>query len=529
MAYHTSMYLFIFLPIALLFYQLTPKKWRWCSLLLFGYAFFFKWSKVLIVFILATTLWVYGIGLLLGRMQDTCKQKAKELEKSQSKALKQSYKKKEKWILIIGILVLIAPLAYLKYYNFFAENVNLLVSKSADTAVLPMKELFLPIGISFYTLQAIGYITDVYWGKVKAERHIGKIALFLCFFPQIMEGPISLYSQTADQLWAGNSLTSENLKNGCIRIIWGLFKKLIIADRLYTVVVTLYDSGQEYHGVMIAVAAVAYAVQLYNEFSGSMDMIIGSGLMFGVVLPENFRQPFFSKNAAEFWRRWHITLGVWLKTYVFYPVSVSGLVKKWNKFGKAHCGKYVTKLGVSAMCLFPVWLFNGIWHGASWSYIFYGIFYFVILLLEIALEPARDFCLKKLHLDAEATCYKVFQTLKTWIIIFTGELFFRANTLQSGIKMFTSMFRQFEIYRLWDGTLLTLGIGWADYLAIGVGVVVVAIVGIVKEKNLLGDKGMLKFNIPMRWAIYYALIFAVLFFGAYGIGYQEVDLIYAGF
>ena len=148
------------------------------------------------------------------------------------------------------------------------------------------------------------------------------------------------------------------------------------------------------------------------EFSGCMDIIIGSGKMFGVTLPENFRQPFFSKSAAEFWRRWHITLGVWFKTYVFYPVSVSGIVKKWNKFGKKHCGKYLTKLGISALCLFPVWICNGLWHGARWSYIFYGMYYFVILLAEVAVEPLRDNILEICHLDKNALpCYNILKTL----------------------------------------------------------------------------------------------------------------------
>ena len=168
------------------------------------------------------------------------------------------------------------------------------------------------------------------------------------------QGPISSYAQTADTLFEGNPLTMENLAQGSVRIFWGLFKKLLIADRLYLLVDVIFNNYQYHYGEMIVIVAIAYTTQLYMEFSGCMDIIIGSGKMFGVTLPENFRQPFFSKSAAEFWRRWHITLGVWFKTYVFYPVSVSGIVKKWNKFGKKHCGKYLTKLGISALCLFPV-------------------------------------------------------------------------------------------------------------------------------------------------------------------------------
>ena len=235
-----------------------------------------------------------------------------------------------------------------------------------------MKTLLLPIGISFYTLQAIGYMADVYWEKIPAQRHLGKLALFLGFFPQIMEGPISMYEQTGEDLWKGEDLRGENLSAGWSRILWGLFKKMIVADRLYVLVKAVFEHYQDYSGSIVVFAAIAYTLQLYMEFSGCMDIVIGSGRLFGVRLPENFCRPFASKNAAEFWRRWHITLGAWLKTYVFYPVSVSRMVKKWNRFGKKHLGKYLTRLGATAMCLFPVWLCNGLWHGPSWHYIFYG-------------------------------------------------------------------------------------------------------------------------------------------------------------
>ena len=330
-------------------------------------------------------------------------------------------------------------------------------------------------------------------------------------------------------MWEGKPISGENLSQGCIRILWGLFKKIIIADRLFILVQAIFDHYEQYHGAMIVVAAVAYTVQLYMEFSGCMDIIIGSGRLFGVTLPENFKQPFFSKSAAEFWRRWHITLGEWFKTYIFYPVSVSKIVRKWSKFGKKYLGKFATKIGVSALCLFPVWICNGLWHGARWNYIFYGIYYFVILLMEIAIEPLHSRIISFCRINENDVCYKVIQILKTWVIIFVGEMFFRANGLLAGIRMFKSIFSDFEIKKLYDGTLLNLGLDKADYMVIVAGCIVVAIVGIVKEKNLLGDNGLMKLPVPVRWSVYYGLILAVLILGAYGTGYQQVDMIYAGF
>lgn len=428
-----------------------------------------------------------------------------------------------------GILVLLSVLVCLKYYNFFAENVNVLLKAVESPLLLQPKTWLLPIGISFYTLQAIGYMADVYWEKIPAQQHPGKIALFLGFFPQIMEGPISMYSQTAETLWEGNSLRGENLSQGAVRILWGLFKKMIIADRLYLLVTEIFENYEAYNGIVTAAAAVAYTIQLYMEFSGCMDIVIGSGRMFGVTLPENFRQPFVSRNASEFWRRWHMTLGAWLKAYVFYPVSLSGAVKKWNRFGRKHLGKYGTRLGASAIALFPVWICNGLWHGPKWSYIFYGMYYFVILLSEIALEPVRNQVIKILRIKEEAPCFRMFQIVKTWIIIFTGELFFRADGLSAGIYMFRSIFREFQLQKIWDGTFLAFGLDQADYLIIGVGCMVAALVGWIKERNLLGEEGLQNLWLPVRWAVYYGLILSVVIFGAYGVGYQQVDLIYAGF
>lgn len=529
MAYHTSVYLFLFLPLSLLAYQLTPKKKRWITLLIFDYAFFYIISKSLVLYLIGTTLFTHYTGVWIAWMQMQCKEAIAGTEGRKRADIKKRYKKREKMILTGGIVCLLLVLVYLKYYNFFALNVNSLMKTGGINFSFESKTLLVPIGISFYTLQAIGYMTDVYWGKSDVYQHPGKIALFLSFFPQIMEGPISMYDQTAENLWNGNDIKARNLADGSLRILWGLFKKMIIADRLYLLVKEIFGNSGQYYGVMIVIGAVSYTVQLYMEFSGCMDIIIGSGKMFGVILPENFRRPFFAKNAAEFWRRWHITLGVWFKTYVFYPVSMPALVRKWNKFGKAHLNKYITKLGISAMALFPVWLCNGLWHGAQWNYIFYGMYYFVILLAGIAVEPVREKILKAFHINPQAGWYKILQMMKTWVIIFTGELFFRADSLKIGIEMFTSIFRAAGLEKLSDGTLLSVGLDLADYYAIVAGCVVVAVVEIIREKKLIGENGIQKMKLPVRWLLYYGLIFSVIIFGAYGIGYQQVDMIYAGF
>lgn len=514
MAYHKPVYLFFFLPLVLLMYQFAPKRLRRGVLLIASYIFFWTISEKLVIYLMGTTLVTHYVGIWIGWLKDQGNR---------------ATKKKQKMVLTGGVLLLLGILGYLKYYNFFADNVNYLLDLFHLDTALQAKDLLLPIGISFYTLQAVGYMADVYWGKIKPEQNLGKLALFLSFFPQIMEGPISAYSQTADALWSCESLKARNLSRGFARILWGMFKKIVVADRLFVLVQAVFDNYENYSGVVVAAAAVAYTAQLYMEFSGCIDIVIGSGDMFGVTLPENFRQPFASRNAAEFWRRWHITLGAWFKSYVFYPVSVSRLSKNWNKFGKKHLNKHMTKVGASAIALFPVWLGNGLWHGAHWNYIFFGMYYFVILMAGIIVEPARARILAAMHLDEDAWYYRGIQIFKTWIIIVVGELFFRANGLRAGMHMFFSIFRGFTLSQLWDGTMLNLGLDRADYAVIFTGCLVAFLVGILKERKMLDADRLMEWYTPARWAVYYGLILAVVILGAYGVGYQQVDLIYAGF
>ena len=525
MAYHEALYLAVFLPIVMLLYQVLPQKIRPYLLLLASYVFFWSFSKYLIVYLLATTLVIYGAGLWIGSLQKKCKAACEGLAREEKKAVKKGFQNKEKAVLVLTIVLLIGVLAVLKYSNFVIANINFF---AGDMIIKPWK-LLVPIGISFYTLQAISYVTDVYWEKVEAERKLGKIALFLAFFPHVLEGPICMYDEHMEALWRCDRIKYENLKHGVMRMGWGLLKKMVIADRLYMLVNTVYSGYEKYSGIAIIVAAICYTTQLYMEFSGCMDIVIGTAKIFGVTLLENFRQPFVSKNAGEFWRRWHISLGLWFKTYIFYPVSSSDLVKKWSKFATKKMNKYIAKVGTSAMTLFLVWLCNGIWHGAEWGYLFYGLYYFVILLFEVILEPVKEKVLKTLKIEETNKIWSAVMIFKTWIIIFTGELFFRAEKLDVGIAMFKSIFTGFRISDLWNGTLLHLGLSVADYTCAIVFTLLVGVVGHLKEKQVDIYGKIDGFRTPVRWALYYAVIFAVIIFGAYGTGYQKVDLIYAGF
>ena len=530
MGYNTLVYLILFLPAVLLVYQLVPQRIRKYILILAGYVYFYICSKWLVLYVFGTALFIHNIGMWEDVLKKKCAAEAKGLERKEQSLIRSRYKRMERILLIFGITVLLGVLGYLKYSNFFEENLNLLAAAMGRDPFFVVTKTAVPIGISFYTLQAVGYITDVYWEKQSAEYNLGKLMLFLCFFPQVMEGPISLYQQTGEQLWNCRGLTAENLSQGAVRIFWGLFKKLVIADRLNVLVKVVFDKETDLHGSVVIVAAIAYTIQLYMEFSGIMDVVAGSGKMFGIILPENFRQPFFARSAEEFWRRWHISLGVWFKTYIFYPVSISGPVKKWNRFAREHkLGRHLTRSVLSAVCLLPVWLANGLWHGPRWSYIFFGIYYFVIIMAEILVTPLRDKLLEKLGINENSRGYTAFRIVKTWIIVVVGELFFRAETLTRGMQMFASIFVSFDAWALGGAGFEAVELRVVDYIAVLVCTVVVWIVDYLKEKDRISTEKLASLKTPVRWAVYYLLIFGVIILGAYGAGYQAVDLIYAKF
>lgn len=330
MQYCSTIYYLCFLPLVILIYHLFPQRKRWFVLLIASYIFFFSLSGFLFIYLILSTLSVYLLALKMSQLQAECKDIIKTLERSKRKEIKENYKKKKLVFLRIGIFLHIGMLVILKYSSFIGENFNILLH-TFHVQPLPVLRFIIPIGISFYTLQAVSYITDVYRGKIEADHEFFRLALYMSFFPQLMEGPICRYEQTAYPLYAGENLQIKNVKFGFQRILFGLIKKLVVADRLNALIALVFKDYLHYDGGIIALAMVCYTCQLYMEFSGTMDVVIGSAEIFGIKMPENFNQPFFSKSISEFWTRWHITLGTWFKDYIYYPLSLSKRLRKITK------------------------------------------------------------------------------------------------------------------------------------------------------------------------------------------------------
>lgn len=441
----------------------------------------------------------------------------------EGKALKEHVKKQNKAIIASIIVLNLAIIGVLKYFNFFGNTINSILVLCGANGIIPTLDLFLPMGISFYTLQAIGYLIDVYRKKYLAERNFAKVALFLLFFPQILEGPIGRFDKLADQLYKGNSANYENIVFGLERIAWGLFKKMVVADRLYMLVYKISEAPNEYSGVASLMFILCYTIQLYADFSGFIDIALGGAQLFGVKMDENFRQPFFAKSAQEFWQRWHITLGTWLKDYVFYSVALSPKLNKGcNALKKKHKNHF-TKMLPTAVALLAVWLCNGLWHGPEWKYIVYGMYYFVIIVSGMMLEPVFKKVASKIKINLDSKGWCIVKRIRTLLIIFVGETIFGAKTLKDAFHILGSVFTPYQ------GDFFSLGLDYKEFIIAVLGIIVIFIVGLIKERGVDVRQGLYEKAVPIRWVVLLALSFSIMVFGAYGGMYSVTPFIYGNF
>lgn len=528
MAYNTYTYILLFLTATTAAYFLCPKKRRFCVLLAANIIFYLSAGLRCLPFLLATMLSSFGGGLWLEQLSGQYKQAKKSLDHVSAKAVKKQFQRKKRWAVFFSLALPFALLLFLKYYTFLSNNINAIVRLLAPASGLPALKLFLPLGISFYTLQAASYVIDVYRGKYAAEHNFVRYALYMSFFPTIVEGPIARYDQMADQLYEGHDFDGQRAALGCERILWGLLKKVVIADRANMLVNTVFMPDVSYNGLITAVGILAYTLQIYTEFSGCMDIVAGSAQILGITVPENFRRPYFSLSPAEFWRRWHITLGAWLKDYVFYPLSSCKPLLKLTRRLSHSSHEMLKKLLPSACALFFVWLGNGLWHGPSWRYILYGMYYYVIMMAGMFLEPLFVRLFQILPFDRHGRFMHVFRWARTFFIVNIGMMIFRAASTKTALRMFLALFSG-GLASLTDGSLLTLGIDVKDYAVLLIGSVILFSLEALQEKGIRLRETLSAWPTPVRYAALYTMLLTLILFGAYGPGYDPAAFIYAQF
>ncbi|MDY3015260.1 MAG: MBOAT family O-acyltransferase [Evtepia sp.] len=528
-SYFSAGYLGFYLPAAVILYALFPQRGRRALLLLFSYLCFWAVSGKLIAYLILSTLCIHYVGLWLMSLQRDEQDALAQAAREEKKALRAAWQKKQRRVVALGVIFQLGVLVLLKYSGFCAGNINTLLAMLGVQRQITVPQYLLPIGISFYTMQAVSYLFDVYRKKMAADQNLFRLALYMGFFPIIMEGPICRYEQTACQLWEAPALRHQNLCLGLQRICYGIMKKIIVADRLNLFIQNVFNQYETYDGFVIAVAAVSYTIQLYMDFSGTMDLAVGTGQIFGMAIPENFRRPFRSRSISEFWQRWHISLGTWFKDYVFFPLSMSKPLKKLTAKGRKHLGNHFGPLLSGSIALFCVWVGNGLWHGSAWSYLFFGMYHFALILCENIAEPFAAGLAARLGIDRTRWGYRWFQMVRTAVLVCVGELFFRANGLRAGLAMFHKMVTEFSLETLSGGTFFTMGLDWKDWLVVAVMLALVTVVGSLQERSVPVGQKLVESRLWVRVPVYYAMILAVVIFGAYGVGYVPVDPIYAGF
>lgn len=529
-----SLSFFVFVAAVLAAYFLTPAKWRWVVLLAGSCAFYWLNSRWLLLVLLCTALATYGIGLWIQKIMDAgaadlAAHKA-ELTREARRERKQATKRAARRVLTLGILLDLAPLLFLKYFDFFASSANALLTRTGAGTRLPLLNLMLPLGISFYTLQAIAYLVDTYRGKVRADRNPAKFLLFMSFFPQIIQGPIPRHSQLACQLYEGHDFDYDRLCRGAQLMLWGLFKKLVIGERIAIAVDYLFAHYQRYSGPVVFLGVALYGIQVYADFSGGMDIARGVAQMLGIELELNFRQPYFSASVEEFWRRWHITMGSWMRDYVFYPLSMSKAFTALGQRGRKALGQYVGNRLGPFCAMFIVYILVGLWHGPRWSYVAFGLWNGAFIMLGILLEDVYAWMRKKLGVDGETITWRAFRIARTFVVVSFGRYFSRADGLRTALSMLKRTFIHWnDLSFLTDGTLLTLRLDTANWVLLLLCVIGLFCVDCVHEREISFREIIARQPLIFRWGIYIAAVLAILIFGIYGPGYNAADFIYQGF
>ncbi len=469
---YISIGFYFFVLCTVILYYLFPMKYRWIVLLLGSVGFYYKVCGKGIIVLLFTAVFTYIIGRLL------CK-------------------KKKRWILLIGVLLTIVPWLLFK----FGLAVTTRISYDFNWVE--------PLGISFYSLQIIAYLTDIYRDEILPEENFAKYLLYIMFFPQIVQGPIPRYRKLAEDLFKGHKFNEKNVIVGFQKILWGFFLKLMIADKAAIIVNAVFDNSSIYGGFYILIAAILYSIQLYTDFSACVYISKGISMLYGVHLPENFLHPYFAVSIKDFWRRWHISLSTWLRDYIYIPLGGN-------------------RKGIKAVNILITFIVSGFWHGNGMKYIMWGMLHGIYQIIGEYTKSIRKRIYKIIGISEYSNIKLVISQIGTFFWVTVAWILFRASSLKKGIQMIYSMFTVFNPEILFNDSLLTLGLDWKEWGVLIVAVIILYLVSKKQERESAGyniaDKPLI-----IRWGIYIVTIISIIVFGTYGFGYNVQDFIYGGF
>ena len=483
----------VFFLITVMVYFLIPKKIRYIWLLITSFYFYMSWDAVYALLLLSVIFVTYVTAIKLNAINEndqTIENKSKD----------------KKIYASICIVVCILLLVYFKYLGFIFDNINNVLGWFNKKGTLPVVDSFIPVGISFFVFQSVGYVIDVYRGDTKAEKNFARYALFVSFFPQLVAGPIERSKNLLKQLATPNDFSFEKAVDGVMLMLWGFFLKMVVADRIAIYVDTVYGDYPIYGGWYLIVAVMLFAIQIYCDFAGYSTIAMGAAKVMGFNLMDNFNAPYMAGNVSEFWHRWHISLSGWFRDYLYIPLG-------GNKKGTVR--KYIN--------IMVVFLISGLWHGASWTFVIWGALNGLFQVVESLIgKKKRDNCKKP-------TIYKVGRALLTFLLVDFTWLFFRANTLDDAINIIKSIVTADNINIFVDGSILKCGLNLPEFIVVLVGI------GIIIFSDVCKYRGIVLRNVIARRGFLFKCVFvslvvgAILLLGVWGAGYDANNFIYFQF
>ncbi len=514
---YTSLVFFCALLVFLLVYFLMRRQrvkavWILVANLVF-YAWAGGWSALLIVF--ATGFIVY----LASRRIETI------YSGSESRKIDPERKKKARRFLILALVLILAVWAYVKIGKLiYPDTVLSFTDWTSGFGII------VPLGISYYSLSCIGYLLDVYWRKTKPEHNFLWLFTVITYFPHIVQGPIGKYGKLMEQLRNLPKFDFQRVCYGMQLMLWGYFKKLVIADRIAIFTSEAFTNYEAYGGSVLLVALILSTFQIYMDFSGCVDIARGISQAIGIDLERNFNHPFFARSAEEFWQRWHITLGKWFKDYVFYAILVAPWYKKRVSALKKNSRDRAAKVFATALPLAVVWILTGAWHGTGVNYLIWGGYFGAIMITSSLFGERYRKWGTALRIDMTTKSFQFFQCLRTWFIFLISRLLTISTSLVASAAILMRMLTAFQPWSLFDGTLCSLGVNVRGFAIISIGLAVVGIVSTLEERTKRPVREMLaEQGIVLRWILYLALIFSIILLGIYGAGYDATAFIYGNF
>ncbi len=521
MSYVSSEFLIGFILTALLYF-ICPGKFRWLILLAASLSFYWRSEGWVIGFILFVSVFSYGVARIIAQRNLQAMQAAAD----QVKQIKAKVKVQNKRLLIFALVVMIGLLIYCKFAGKLVLALGQMIRGGEDASI--WKVIF-PLGISYFTFSAVGYVLDVYWKRYDAEKNFLRYLLYMTYFPHVVQGPIPRYGKLGDQFKKVHRFSYERITFGAQLIVWGFFQKLVIADRLSDFVSYIYNDVSVYPGSAILFSTFLYAFQIYTDFSGCVDIARGVSQIFGIELELNFRQPYFATSVDDFWRRWHITLGAWFRDYLAMPVTVSPFVKKCSKTVRKKYGRRKAQLVTIVFPLVAVWVCTGAWHGTGWNYILWGVWQGGIIIISKILEPTFTKINEKLHIRTEGFPWHLFRIIRTFILAgIIPRLLVRSANVPQAMLAVRRIFTSFRLGEL-RSVVAASGVSKVNWGVAVVSLFMLFVISLLKERGVSIRASIAKLPLPVRWALYLSLLYFVIIFGIYGPGYDAKSFIYADF